>query len=357
MLSVQLQLDRGAFKLDARFEAPTPGVIALFGRSGCGKTTVVDLLAGLNQEGTGSIILNDRYWLDTQRDIKVAAEKRRVGYVFQDARLFPHYSVRGNLNYGARRAPQAPSAQAFDDVVQLLGLITLLDRRPGKLSGGEKQRVALGRALLSQPDLLLLDEPLAALDAARREEVLPYLERLRDHFSIPMIFVSHSYEEVLRLATHMVVMDAGRVTASGDVGTVSMMPALQAIVGREAMGAVVEGSIVNIDVATQLADMRIGSGMLRIPAQSLRIGQHTRVHLLARDIILAVTEPKGLSVRNQLRGTVVRITAQGGADLIEVDVGGTTILSRITSAATAELALRAGSPVWVLVKAVSVSAL
>jgi molybdate transport system ATP-binding protein len=172
-----------------------------------------------------------------------------------------------------------------------------------------------------------------------------------------MIFVSHSYEEVLRLATHMVVMDAGRVTASGDVGTVSMMPALQAIIGREAMGSVVEGSIVNIDVATQLADMRIGSGMLRIPAQSLRIGQHTRVHLLARDIILAVTEPKGLSVRNQLRGTVVRITAQGGADLIEVDVGGTTILSRITSAATAELALRAGSPVWVLVKAVSVSAL
>lgn len=222
MLAVQLRHRAGDFHLDATFEAPTPGVVALFGRSGCGKTTLVNLLAGLRRAEAGRVHVDGEDWLDTQRGLDLPAEQRGVGYVFQDARLFPHYRVRGNLLYGARRARDRRESISFDDVVDLLGLAPLLDRRPGTLSGGEKQRVALGRALLARPKLLLLDEPLSSLDAARREEVLPCLERLRDHCAIPMVLVSHQFDEVLRLATHVVVMDAGRVVAAGDVTEVSL---------------------------------------------------------------------------------------------------------------------------------------
>jgi molybdate transport system ATP-binding protein len=355
MLRVNVTLNRGAFRLDAHFDAPTPGVTALFGRSGCGKTTLVNLVAGLLREGEGRISLGDEIWLDSTRNICVAAEQRGIGYVFQDARLFPHYTVRGNLLYGARRSLTAASPATFDDIVALLGLEPLLQRRPTALSGGERQRVALGRALLAQPRLLLLDEPLASLDASRREEVLPYLEQLRDHYAIPMVFVSHRFDEVLRLATHMIVMDNGQITAAGDVGNVSLSPALRSIVGQEAVGAVVEGRVIDIDAASALASVAVGSGIFRMPAQSLKPQQSLRLQLLARDIILAVHEPRGLSVRNQLRGTVTAITNDGTGDLIELDTGGARLLARITTAATTELALAPGSPVWILVKAVSVS--
>jgi len=280
-----------------------------------------------------------------------------VGYVFQEARLFPHYSVRGNLEYGARRLKGAPATGLFDDVVSLLGLGPLLSRRPGGLSGGEKQRVSLGRALLSKPRLLLLDEPLSSFDTARREEVLPYLERLRDHFAIPMVYVSHQFDEVLRLATHLVVMDAGRVTAAGDLATVSRSPALQAIVGPDAVGAVIAGQVAGIDKESGLAELAIGQNVLRVPAGTLARGQTLRIQLLARDVILAVFEPKGLSVRNQLHGIVRRITHFSSNDLVEVECGGVTLLSRITGAATRDLNLVVGLPVWALVKAVSVSGL
>ena len=352
MLQVDVGVTRGEFRLAADFQAATPGVIALFGRSGCGKTTLVNLIAGLIPAGRGHIALDDEVWFDAARGIDVPAEHRRIGYVFQDARLFPHYSVRGNLLYGAPRG----GAGKFDDVVQLLGLAPLLHRRPARLSGGEKQRVALGRALLSRPRLLLLDEPLAALDTSRREEVLPYLENLRDHFSIPMVYVSHQLDEVLRLATQLVVLDAGHVVAAGDLATVSLHPALRDIVGNEAVGAIVDGGVVAIDMHEDLASVAIGSGgTLRVSARGLAVGQQVRLHLLARDLILALEEPRGISVRNHLRGTVRAVVADGGADLIEVNVAGTTLLARITGAATRELGLAPGIPVWVLVKAVSVS--
>jgi molybdate transport system ATP-binding protein len=357
MLGVNVQLQRGAFTLDAQFDAPTPGVTALFGRSGCGKTSLINVIAGLTADGTGKVSLDDEYWLDSARNIRRRAEQRRVGYVFQEARLFPHYSVRGNLEYGARRVKGQVSAGLFDDVVALLGLTPLLSRRSGGLSGGERQRVALGRALLAQPRLLLLDEPLSSLDAVRREEVLPYLERLRDHFAIPMVYVSHQFDEILRLATHVVVMDAGRVTASGDLGTVSRSPALQAIVGPDAMGAVIDGRVTAIDSFSGLADVAIGQDVLRVPVGALVEGQNLRVQLLARDLILAVSEPSGLSVRNQLRGVVRGIIPSGGNELVEIDCAGVTLVSRITGAATRELGLHIGTPVWVLVKAVSVSGL
>lgn len=352
MLEVAISLQRGDFHLDATFDAPTPGVIALFGRSGCGKTTLVNMVAGLIGSGEGSIRLDGECWLDSARRIRVPAEQRRIGYVFQDARLFPHYSVRGNLLYGA---PGTPRAGLFDDVVSLLGLAQLLHRRPNALSGGERQRVALGRALLAEPRLLLLDEPLASLDQSRRDEVLPFLERLRDHFSLPMIYVSHQFDEVLRLATHLVVMDQGRVAAAGDVGTVSVHPALRAIVGPDAVGAVVSGRVARVD-GEELATVDIGpASSLRVAAQGLVAGQVVRLQLLARDLILATSEPQGLSVRNQLRGRVVSLAAESSADLVEIDLDGHRVLSRITSAATRELKLAPGREVWVLVKAVSVS--
>lgn len=351
MLEVDVSLRRGGFHLQARFSAPTPGVTALFGRSGCGKTTAVNLIAGLIRDGSGSIALDGEYWLDSARQQRVAAEHRRIGYVFQDARLFPHYTVRGNLLYGATALPSGH----FDDVVALLGLQSLLARRPGSLSGGERQRVALGRALLSQPRLLLLDEPLASLDQSRREEVLPFLERLRDHYAIPMIFVSHQFDEVLRLATHLVVMDAGRVVAAGHVGEVSLAPALRDIVGADAVGAVVEGVVSGVDGARDLASISLDGQQLHVPSRQLSAGQSVRLQLLARDLILAVEEPRGISVRNHLRGRVRSVSADGSGDLVTVDVGEVTLLSRVTAAATRELALAPGRDVWVLVKAVSVS--
>jgi molybdate transport system ATP-binding protein len=354
MLGVDVRLTRGGFTLDANFTAPTPGVTALFGRSGCGKTTLINLMAGLIDQGTGRIELDGDVWLDSSARRRTAAEHRRIGYVFQNSMLFPHYSVRGNLLYGARHGERSAGDAHFEEVVALLGLGPLLERRPPGLSGGERQRVALGRALLSRPRLLLLDEPLASLDAARRDEVLPYLERLRDRYAIPMVFVSHQYDEVLRLATHIVVLEQGRVVAAGDIGTVSLSPALQSIIGADALGAVLQGKVV---AAGQdgLADVAIGDGILRVPAHELVAGQTVRVQMLARDIILAVEEPRGLSVRNQLRGRVTSLTASVQGDLIAVDVGGVTVLARITAAATAELRLGAGSNVWVLVKAVQLS--
>jgi molybdate transport system ATP-binding protein len=353
VLDVDLHFSRGGFALEARFVAATPGVTAVFGRSGCGKSTLVNLLAGLIPGAHGRIELDGHVWFDSARGIHVPAERRRVGYVFQDARLFPHYSVRGNLLYGAARSG---GTGQFDDVVQLLGLAPLLARRPGSLSGGERQRVALGRALLCAPQLLLLDEPLASLDAARREELLPYFERLRDHYSIPMVFVSHQFDEVLRLATQLVVLDQGRVAASGELGAVSLSPQLRGIVGADAVGAVIEGVVTAVDDATGLGTIRIGAhSELKVAVPQLGVGQPVRLQLLARDLILALEEPRGISVRNHLRGTVRAVVADGSADLVEVDVGGNILLARITSAATRELQLGPGLAVWVLVKAVSVS--
>jgi len=354
MLSVSVRKRRDGFRLDAAFESDGSGVVALFGRSGCGKTTLVDILAGLLAPDSGIVRLDETVLVDTARGICLPPERRRIGYVFQDARLFPHLNVAANLRYGQRRAGGGPIG--FDEVVALLGLEALLARRPHALSGGERQRVAIGRALLAQPRLLLLDEPLASLDAARRDEVLPYLERLRDVFAIPMIYVSHQFDEVLRIATQVVLLDGGRVLASGDLATVSLDPALRSIVGAEAIGAVVDGEVAGRDEATGLALVRLGSGTLRM-ATDCAPGSRLRLRLPARDLILAIEEPKGLSVRNALRATVLEIVGDDPhADLVHLDIGGPRVVARITRAATRELGLRPGVAVWVLVKSVSLRA-
>jgi molybdate transport system ATP-binding protein len=360
MLSVSFQKRREGFSLQVAFSAPTPGIVALFGRSGCGKSTTIDLIAGLLEPDAGHLSLEDTTLVDTATGVSVPAERRRIGYVFQDARLFPHRSVMGTLRYGLKRAKGVEQRIGFDEVVSLLGLEGLLQRRPHQLSGGERQRVALGRALLSQPRLLLLDEPLASLDAARREEVLPYLEALRDHLSIPMIFVSQQFYEVLRLATHVVLLENGKVAAQGSPAEVSLVPALRAIVGPEAVGAVVDGVITSIDPEKRLAELRLAGGTLRVSARDVldprrpqQVGSPVRVQLLARDVILATEAPRGLSVRNALEGTVAEITDDDDEVLVRVDIGGAYVLSRITKAAVEALQLQRGSPVRALIKAVS----
>jgi molybdate transport system ATP-binding protein len=376
MLKADLLKRRDGFTLRAQFEAPTPGVVALFGRSGCGKTTLVDLISGLLEPDEGIIQLNGTVLTDTRSGIAVPVERRRIGYVFQDPRLFPHFTVLGNLLYGRKRAaaagPAAPAAAtpavpssaaapgatqsvSLEEIVALLGIESLLKRRPHELSGGERQRVSLGRALLSQPSLLLLDEPLAALDAARREEVLPYLEALRDRLSIPMVYVSHQFEEVLRLATHVVVMDAGSVIAQGSLNEVSLAPELRAIVGPDAVGAVLDGKVLSVDSERGMADLRLGSGVFRVSIREARVGSLVRIQVLARDIILATQPTQGLSVRNSLEGRIVALANDGQdeAVLVTVDIGGATLLSRVTHEAVDALGLRAGLHVWALVKAVS----
>ncbi|MFL6602338.1 MAG: molybdenum ABC transporter ATP-binding protein [Steroidobacteraceae bacterium] len=366
MLKVRVVKRRDGFTLDANFEAPTPGVVALFGRSGCGKTTTINIISGLLAADAASIELDGEVLENTGSSVpvRVPPEGRRIGYVFQDGRLFPHMSVLRNLRYGMTRAGQGmPDANAsstgdrrigLDPIVSLLGLERLLQRRPNQLSGGERQRVSLGRALLSQPKLLLLDEPLAALDAARREEVLPYLERLRDSLSIPMVYVSHQFDEVLRLATHVVLMDAGRVLAQGPLNEVSLVPALRDIVGPDSVGAVLDGVVKGVDAAGGMADLRVGSGVLNVGVRGVRVGERVRVQLLARDIILAVEPPRGLSVRNELRGVVVALVEdEEEAVLVTVDVAGARVLSRVTRTAVGALGLSVGMGVWLLVKAVS----
>ena len=342
------------FRLEATLTAPTPGVIALFGRSGSGKSTLTNVIAGLLTPDVGTVTLDGEQLTDMRQGIVVPVERRRIGYVFQDARLFPHLSVAGNLRYGERRRRAASTVSGFDEVVALLGLTPLLQKKPRQLSGGERQRVSLGRALLSQPRLLLLDEPLASLDVARREEVLPYLVALRDRLSIPMVYVSHQFEEVLRLATHLVLLEGGRVLAEGPVDEMSLYPVLQGIIGPDLVGAVVEGLVTRVNTESGSAELALGTGTLQVSLRDAPVGARVRLQLLARDVILATQPVQGLSVRNALASTVIAIADDGfGAALVRVDVGGAIVLARITQDALRALHLRPGDAVWTLIKAVS----
>ena len=268
-------------------------------------------------------------------------------------------SVAANLRYAEKRAPRDHRYVSFDAVASMLDLDSLMQRRAHQLSGGERQRVAIGRALLSQPRLLLLDEPLASLDAARREEVLPYLETLRDQLAIPMVYVSHNFDEVLRLATYVVLMAAGKTIAQGGVGEMSLDPNLRAIIGADSVGAIVVGTALGLDTVSGLLRVQVGSCEIKVPFVAAAVGVKLRVQLLARDLIVATQEPRQLSVRNVLTGVIRAVTSDAvDSDLVAIDIGATMIMARVTQAATRELNLKAALPVWVwvLVKAVSLRA-
>ncbi|MEF0940490.1 molybdenum ABC transporter ATP-binding protein [Rhizobium sp. BR 362] len=352
-LTVDIRHRLGAFVLDAAFTSDG-GVTALFGRSGSGKTSIIRIIAGLIQPDYGHVSLDGTVLADTNAQLFVPRHRRRFGYVFQEARLFPHLSVRQNLNYGRWFAPKNGHGESFDGVVDLLGIAALLDRRPAKLSGGEKQRVAIGRALLSSPRLLLMDEPLAALDEARKAEILPYLERLRDETKVPIIYVSHSIAEVARLANRVVVMRDGKVEATGPaVEIFSQLSGPQAADRREA-GVLLEGRVEHIDRGHHLTVVTLKAAKLFVPGEAAGIGKTVRVHIPARDVMLATARPEGLSALNILEGRVLAIeTATDGTVEVKVDCGGDSVLARITQFSSERLGLRIGLPIHAVIKTVA----
>jgi molybdate transport system ATP-binding protein len=353
VLEFDCALKRGDFSLEVAFSAPSPGVSALFGRSGAGKSTIVALLSGLLTPARGRIVLDGTVLLDTAAGLDVPAEERAVGCVFQDARLFPHFNVRHNLEYGLRRVRGRQSPISFEAVVELLGLPALLARRSRELSGGERQRVALGRALLAQPRLLLLDEPLASLDAERRDEVLPYLDKLREQLGTPIVYVSHEFDEVLRLAEHLVLLDRGRRLASGPLGEMCLSEHLHAIVGAGVAGTVLEGIAESVDAAERLVTIRCGELSLRVALGQLEPGSRVRLYVPADDVVIALEAPRHVSARNVLPVEITRLEILDGSVLVHLAAAGTALLARITHSAVRELDLRAGKRCFALVKAVA----
>jgi molybdate transport system ATP-binding protein len=339
------------FLLEAGFTSER-GITALFGRSGSGKTSMIRMIAGLTKPDEGRIALDGEVLTDTARRIFVAKHRRRFGYVFQEARLFPHLSVRQNLTYGRWFAPKGGRSENLERIVDLLDIEKLLGRGPQNLSGGEKQRVAIGRALLSSPRLLLMDEPLAALDEARKAEVMPFLERLRDEMDIPIVYVSHSVAEVARLADQVVVMQDGRVKAVGSATDVLSLPV--ASLDRREAGALLQGRVESVDIKHRLATVALAAVRLHVPEASLTPGKMVRVRIPSRDVMLATKRPEGLSALNVLEGTVQALTGSDDATVeVAVNCGGDVILSRITSFSADRMGLETGMPVFAIIKTVA----
>ena len=355
MLEVDIEHRLGDFALDIHFQAGR-GLTALFGRSGAGKTSVVNAIAGLLRPRRGRIVMDGSVVLDTERGIEVPTHLRRVGYVFQEGRLFPHLTVRQNLLFGRWFAPARERRAAnLADVVDLLGIAALLDRRPGRLSGGEKQRVAIGRALLASPRLLLMDEPLASLDARRKDEILPYLERLRDEATVPIVYVSHSIAEVTRLATRIVLISAGRVHAVGPVQEVMGRAELYPLAGRFEAGAVLGVRITAHDPHWNLTQLTGDFGNLTVPRLDAPVGVALRVRIRARDVILALTRPTGISALNVLAAEVERLVPiEEGALEVQLRLGGERLLARVTRRSGAALGLAAGREVFAVIKTVAI---
>lgn len=343
----------GDFTLRVAFEAER-GITAVFGRSGAGKTTVINAVAGLLKPDAGRIALDNTTLFDGATFLPPAA--RRLGYVFQDARLFPHLNVRDNLNFGSRYAPADAVGPEFDDVIELLGLAPLLDRHPAKLSGGEKQRVALGRALLSKPRMLLMDEPLASLDGPRKQDILPYLERLRDGpLGLPILYVSHSVEEVARLADMLVLLKDGAVARSGPTMEVMADPAAVPLLGVRDAGAVIEAEVVE-HAADGLSCLKISAGLLHLPGVQARRGTKVRLRVLAQDVMLSTRRPEGLSAQNVLPVTIEAIQrGDGPGAAISLRAGQDLLLARITGRAVSELGLETGKTCFAVLKATSVA--
>ncbi|MCR9136513.1 MAG: molybdenum ABC transporter ATP-binding protein [Alphaproteobacteria bacterium] len=353
-LEVSLRSRVGAFDLQAQFIAG-PGITALFGHSGAGKTTILKMIAGLARPDTGRIVAGGRVLLDRAEGIDLPSHQRRVGMVFQDARLFPHMTVRRNLTYG-RWAGKRKASVDFDRIADLLGIDGLLERYPAGLSGGEKQRVAIGRALLSDPDLLLMDEPLASLDNARKREILPYLEEIRDVTGLPIVYVSHEMDEVARLADTLVVLSEGAVLGAGDAiemfSRLDFGPAL----GRHEASSLLVGTVAdrapNSGLQTIMLD---GAAALTVVNSKLQQGERVRMRIKARDVALSLNRPGGISFRNILPAIVQQIALED-SPYVEVllETGGQALRARITRQAHDELGIREGLSLFALIKTVAI---
>ena len=346
MLGISLQQRLGDFHLDAAFDAPA-GVTAIFGRSGSGKTSIINAVAGLSRPDAGRIIVGDQVLFDRAARVNLPPQRRRVGYVFQDARLFPHMSVERNLTYGG--------SHDRDRVIEVLGLGDLLARRPARLSGGEKQRVALGRALMSNPQILLMDEPLAALDAPRKAEILPYLARLRDVVQVPILYVSHDVSEVARLATTLVLLEAGRVLAHGPVGEVLSRPDVVPLLGVRDAGAVIQTKVAGRLLDDGLTELAFSGGRLLLPGQFGPLGTPVRLRIPAQDVILALTAPQGISALNCLPVTITALEqGRGPGVAVGLLAGRDRLLARVTRRSAGRMGLEVGQQVYAILKATAI---
>jgi molybdate transport system ATP-binding protein len=350
-IHARFHLDLPGFNLDVDLDLPGRGVTALFGHSGSGKTTLLRCMAGLERAQAGRLVVNGEVWQDERHWLPT--HKRPLGYVFQEASLFAHLTVMGNLRYGMRRIPDAQKV-SLEQAIELLGIAHLLDRKPDRLSGGERSRVGIARALAVSPRLLLMDEPLASLDLKRKQEILPYLERLHDELDIPVLYVSHSPDEVVRLADHLVAMENGRALTCGPLaGTLARLD-LPIRLGEDS-GAILEATIAEVDSAWHLARVAFAGGSLWTRDQGLSVGHRLRVRVLARDVSLAVEPPGESSIQNVLQGCVDAIADDDhpGLALVRVKVGDAMFLCRLTRRAAVSLDIVPGQDVWVQVKSVA----
>ena len=352
-LNVDIEMLKGDFLLRAKFSAAC-GLTAFFGRSGAGKSMLANAIAGLVTPNSGQIILGERTLYNSESNIAVPPEKRRIGYVFQDGRLFPHLTVQKNLDYGRRFIPRGIQSPSFEEIVELLDLKGVLHRYPRNLSGGEKQRVAFGRAVLSTPELLVMDEPLAALDVVHKGEILPFIERLRDEIGIPIIYVSHALEEVVRLADNLVVLDQGSTVASGGVENMMCRLDLRSLTSHHDSGAVMGVVVCGQDKTFGLTELSFSGGRLLVPGLDLPLGTSLRIRICARDVSLSLSKPSGTSILNVLSATVKEIAPSSGPQTeILLDIG-VPLIARVTRRSLEVMALRPGKLVFALIKAAAV---
>lgn len=354
-IEAQLHLNRDNFTLDSAFSTPARGITALFGPSGCGKTTLLRSIAGLEKETRGHFRIGDTVWQDDSTFLPT--HQRALGYVFQEASLFAHLSVQQNLEYGFRRISAEQRRIPFEQAIDLLGLEPLLSRRPTQLSGGERQRVAIARALLTSPQLLLMDEPLAALDHPRKQEILPYFERLHAELEIPMLYVSHAPDEVARLADHLVLLDAGRVQASGPIA--EMLTRIDLPLAHEHdAAAIIEATVNELNDEFHLAQLHFPGGSFFVPDQDLAVGTKVRLRIMARDVSLTLQRQSDTSILNILPCVVEELTEESAMQtraqlLVRLNANGVPLLARITRKSAHALALTPGTPVFAQIKAVS----
>ena len=351
-IHARFKLDLAEFSLDVDLAMPGRGVTALFGHSGSGKTTLLRCIAGLERAPGGFLSLGGEVWQDTA--LFLPTHRRPIGYVFQDACLFNHLNARRNLEFGLKRVAAARRKVSLDHAIELLGIGHLLERRPERLSGGEKQRVAIARALAVSPRILLMDEPLAALDLARKQEILPYLERLHDELEIPLLYVSHAPDEVARLADHLVVLDQGRAVAQGPLVETLARLDLPIRLGEDA-GVVLDVVVGERDEAWSLVRADFAGGGLWVRDSGLPVGRHARVRILARDVSLSLAHQDGTSILNLLKGVVTEMAddVHPALALVRVQVGEAPVVARVTRRSAATLGLAPGKPIWLQIKAVA----
>ncbi|MFW0765293.1 molybdenum ABC transporter ATP-binding protein ModC [Trabulsiella odontotermitis] len=351
MLELNFTQTLGTHRLDIHETLPASGITAVFGVSGAGKTSLINAISGLTQPEAGRIVLNGRVLNDVEKGICLTPEKRRVGYIFQDARLFPHYKVRGNLRYGMAKN----MAGQFDKLVALLGIAPLLDRLPGSLSGGEKQRVAIGRALLTAPELLLLDEPLASLDIPRKRELLPYLQRLAREINIPMLYVSHSLDEILHLADKVLVLEDGRVKAFGNLEEVWSSSVMHPWLPQEQQSSILKVTVLEHHPHYAMTALALGDQHLWVNKLDKPVQTAVRVRVQASDVSLVLQPPTQTSIRNILRAKVVECYDNNGQVEVQLEVGGRPLWARISPWARDDLGVKPGQWLYAQIKSVSIT--